>query len=65
MNPKREQQEPETTVAPLPGEAPPARKDRIDPESADATSVAPSEGTGLSGNVEPPQDDEPSWMQDA
>jgi hypothetical protein len=31
-----------------------ASKDRIDEQSADAKSVAPSDGTGVSGNVEPP-----------
>jgi hypothetical protein len=40
------------------------RKDRIDPDSPDAKSVAPSEGTGVSGNVEPPREEQ-SWMQDA
>lgn len=66
-----QQQRSESTTPPLPGEVSPATKDQIDPESADAKSVAPSEGTGLSGSVEaphrvePPQPDEQSWMQDA
>ena len=64
-NVEQRQQEPEAAGAPLPGVASPARKDQIDAESADAKSVSPSEGTGLSGNVEPPQRDEQGWMQDA
>ena len=66
-----QQQQPESPTPPLPGEASPARKDQIDPKSADAKSVAPSDGTGLSGTVEaphpvePPPPDEQSWMQDA
>jgi hypothetical protein len=40
------------------------KKDSIDADSADAASVAPSEGSGVSGAVEPPREGT-SWMQDA
>lgn len=58
-------QGPEDARPPKPGIAPEDQKDEIDPESPDAKSLAPSEGSGLSGKVEAPPRDEPSWMQDA
>ena len=66
---QQQQQQPDSLPPPIPppippGASPPAREDRIDPDSADAKSAAPSEGSGVSGDVEPPREEQ-SWMQDA
>lgn len=67
MNERANEQQipPELSPPPIP---PPAsateKEDSIDADSADASSVAPSEGTGVSGAVEPPKEGS-TWMQDA
>jgi hypothetical protein len=52
---------------PTPDVAAKGEEEQIDANSDDAKSIAPSEGSGLSGSVEPPPrpDGKSEWMQDA
>jgi hypothetical protein len=57
---KQQELDAAAAVPPKPDAAPSVQRDQIDPNSDDAHSAAPSEGSGLTGNVEPPHHQQPS-----
>ena len=61
------EQRKDVLTPPMPGIAPKGEEDQIDVESEDAKSIAPSEGSGLTGDVEATDrpDGKSEWMQDA